>query len=53
MTTNRLPTPAPLPRIEEQEARQFVRDFWHGIALGAVIGAGLITLLLSGLGRLQ
>ncbi len=53
MTTNRLPNPAPLPRVEEQEARQFLRDFWHGIALGFVLGAGLMVMVLSGLGRLQ
>lgn len=53
MNAHRLPAPAPLPRVEEQEARQFARDFWHGIALGAVIGAGLMVMVLSGLGRLQ
>jgi hypothetical protein len=49
---NRLHAPAPLPRIEQQEARQFTSDFWHGIALGAVIGAALLVFVLAGLGRL-
>lgn len=48
----KLPPPEPLPRISEDMARKLTADFWHGIALGAVIGAGLLAMALSIIGRI-
>jgi hypothetical protein len=45
----RMKKAAPLPVVEcsEMEARQFFSGWWHGIAIGFVIGAGLAVVLLA------
>jgi len=43
ITNNRLPAPAELPVVEAQEAEAvaFYQGWWAGLAVGAVIGAGI------------
>jgi hypothetical protein len=45
---NRLHAPKPLPTVEEAEAHVFFEGWWNGAAIGFVIGAGLVTALISG-----
>lgn len=44
--------PEPLPDLmgTKGEAREFFRGMWHGIALGGVMGAAAVVLLLGVLG---
>lgn len=49
----RLPKPCPLPRVSPDEARRLTEEFWHGIALGLVLGGGLLMIVLASLGRLK
>lgn len=46
-TSNRLPKPAPLPEVKstKAEADAFFSGMWHGLAIGCVIGAGVIVAL--------
>ena len=46
---NRLPKPAELPdvTINRAMAREFFNGWWAGIAVGAVIGAGVIVGVLA------
>jgi hypothetical protein len=41
----------PLPEVQSprEEAAAFFSGFWHGIALGGVIAAGLIVMVLEAL----
>ena len=43
----RLRKAQPLPNVEctEREAREFFAGYWHGIALGTVIGAAAAVLI--------
>lgn len=45
ITNNRLPAPAELPDVEapKAEAVAFYQGWWAGLAVGAVIGAGVIV----------
>jgi len=45
----RMKKAAPLPVVEcnEMEARNWFSGWWHGIATGAVIGAGFAVVLLA------
>lgn len=45
---NRLHAPKPLPEVEQSEAASFFEGWWMGIAVGFVIGAGLVAALMSG-----
>lgn len=40
----------PLPDLEHREAVSFYEGWWAGIAVGAVIGAGLMAVILPVLG---
>ena len=40
----------PLPGLEHREAVSFYEGFWTGIAVGAVIGAGLMAVILPVMG---
>ena len=40
----------PLPDLEHREAASFFSGWWTGIAVGAVIGAGLMAVILPVLG---
>lgn len=40
----------PLPDLEHREAASFYEGWWTGIAVGAVIGAGLMAVILPVLG---
>lgn len=48
----RLRKPEPLPAVmgTEGEAREFFKGMWHGIALGAVMGASAVVVLVSVMG---
>lgn len=48
----RLPAPEPLPEITETPRQAFLAGWWGGICVGSVIGAGLIVMALSAIGRL-
>lgn len=37
----------PLPDLEQREAASFFEGWWHGIAVGSVIGAGLTVVLFT------
>lgn len=39
-------TARPLPTIEQQEAYSFFQGWWYGVAVGSVIGAGLMAVIL-------
>jgi hypothetical protein len=43
ITNNRLPRPAELPDVTTNAAmaREFFKGWWAGLAVGAVIGAGI------------
>lgn len=45
----RLPKPLPMPDLRgtKAEATAFFSGWWHGIAVGAVIGAGLVVVILA------
>ena len=43
-------TARPLPELEHREAASFFSGWWHGICVGAVIGAGLMAVILPVLG---
>jgi hypothetical protein len=49
-----LAAPAALPEVQSEraEAAAWFAGMWHGIAMGAVIGAGIAVLLLQVVGRL-
>jgi hypothetical protein len=49
ITSNRLSPPAELPdvTINRAMAREFFSGWWAGIAVGAVIGAGVIVGVLA------
>ena len=40
----------PLPDLEHREAASFFSGWWFGICVGAVIGAGLMAVILPALG---
>jgi hypothetical protein len=44
---SRLHAPTKLPSVEQAEAHVFFEGWWNGIAVGFVIGAGLVTALIS------
>lgn len=46
------PAPASLQPLTYDHARSMTAEFWHGIALGTVIGAGGVVALLAGIGRI-
>ena len=50
--TRALPPPEPLPAIVDTPANAFLAGWWGGICVGAVIGCGLMYLLLHAIGRL-
>lgn len=37
----------PLPDLEHREALSWFSGWWHGICVGAVIGAGLVTIVFT------
>lgn len=43
-------TARPLPDVEHREAASWFDGYWTGIAVGSVIGAGLMAVLLPALG---
>ena len=47
--------PAPLPEVQSEraEAVAWFAGMWHGIAMGTVIGAGVMVLFLEAIGRLS
>ena len=49
ITNNRLPAPAELPVVEapKAEAVAFYQGWWAGLAVGAVIGAGVVVVVLA------
>jgi len=40
-------TARPLPDLEQREASSWFDGYWTGIAVGTVIGAGLMAVLLT------
>jgi hypothetical protein len=40
----------PLPDLEHREAGSWFSGWWHGICVGAVIGAGLMAVILPVMG---
>lgn len=46
--------PEPLPEVQSEraEAVAWFAGMWHGIAMGTVIGAGVMALFLEASGRL-
>lgn len=52
-STRRVPAPDPLPEIVETPRQAFLAGWWGGICCGSMIGACLMYVLLSVIGRLQ
>lgn len=46
----RIAPPKPLPTVTKGEAHSWFSGFWHGIALGAVIGAAIAALFIKSIG---
>jgi hypothetical protein len=44
-TSKRMPPPAPQPDITRPDAVSWFSGWWHGIAVGTVIGAGIGVML--------
>jgi hypothetical protein len=48
----RLRQPEALPTVTQAQAEEWFRGWWHGIAVGSIIGAGLMVMFLKMIGRL-